>query len=421
MKIIAEMYDNFIESKYELCLYTFNELKNIIIENSGLTERELSYKFDSNTNEILETKEEYLNRNYDTILSFETIETIDYIKNFLTREYQSKKLKLSDLKKYKKNNYQNSFIDKIKDMTNEEVDFSIKSLTEELNESKTLKKFILNNNNYEHFKSIENILTNDFALDFLKTGTINMHFTNDTDSTYFSSNLSRRLFFDYDKLLRDAKKSEKELEYKLNSAKKAMENYNFCIEESKGKIVLLDGFNRLFGSSFESDNKEIIVKKYVDLSELQYSYLIYNLNDWKLKGSVRTRYNFTKDFLDRGVRASLFIKYGINDINLNALKVLNKNNNLIEVLQFFKELDTYIEEQGSNITFNMIDFINSCAVIFANQLEYVDLDTLLSIVNELKPSDIVKINNFTSKTFVERFAKEYLLNRLEQYRKKEGC
>lgn len=152
---------------------------------------------------------------------------------------------------------------------------------------------------------------------------------------------------------------------RLKRALIGAENYPFIVEINQDKVILLDGFNRLFGTDLMNPEKEIIVKVYHDLSQKDYSNVLYCVNDWKTKG-----HDFSELFYDRGVRASLWVKYGlivspyavsINiDTDTNLIKHVNEANKMMslgtkqltDVISFFnlvKENTNYSDDKIINL------------------------------------------------------------------------
>lgn len=136
----------------------------------------------------------------------------------------------------------------------------------------------------------------------------NMNFKN----LYRDSKPSSESYIDKKKKYEDYVKNEKIREKKETKNKKGaawgIEQYSFIVEEdSEGKWILLDGFNRLFGAYYPNEEKELILKIYPTLSRDKYSKLIDNVNTWK-----RINTDYSSLFFDRGVKLSLHLKYQLD-------------------------------------------------------------------------------------------------------------
>lgn len=103
------------------------------------------------------------------------------------------------------------------------------------------------------------------------------------------------------------------------------------LDSKDGKMRLLDGYNRLFGT-FESFTQEILLKVYHDITSMIWMNVMSYANAWKIRSAHRS-----SDYMDRGFKWSLHEHFGIdlavkpndlaeNSLNLNFMDAYTSGN-----------------------------------------------------------------------------------------------
>lgn len=110
---------------------------------------------------------------------------------------------------------------------------------------------------------------------------------------------------------------------RLTYATLGLESTPFIVslDSTDGKMRLLDGYNRLFGT-YETFTQEILLKVYHDITPMVWMNVMSYANAWKIKSADRS-----SRYMDRGFKWSLYEHFGIdlavkpNDSAENSLKL----------------------------------------------------------------------------------------------------
>lgn len=367
MKRLHTFKDDVINKEYDLYVTTLGELKNEIVKSSGMTTEEIRTSFDSmayeETQEISDNSETYYkeieqyitNKFKDSILYNRMKKAIqtDNLSYFLLDSTNFYDCKIDSLETIEELKGFVSFIKSARKTSN------LSEMIEVMNQlDSTDFKYIQSRgegfNSYKisaTFDIIEGFMTNAIRSDYVSKYELKTYInylkaeTEEEKRELLSDSFFRNKSETY---LKDSKISSENYDNKKNKvlfeterklkATLGMETQYFVVEKlENGKLILLDGFNRLFGSTYENEEKEIMVKVYKNISEEDYGNLVINLNSWKINNPdilVGTN-NKLLAVIDRGMLFSMYLKYGIN----------------AEI--FFKQIVTYSQMLYQN---NILDF-----------------------------------------------------------------
>lgn len=314
MKTLYTLMNDRIQQPYDLVVMKYKELKELILKDSGLTLREMQLNFDSAT--YGEVKElEFNEEELKVMVKEDAIKTIkEKNKKALTERY-------ADLLKIIDNiNEELIILNRVGKMgLTPNKASKIKFVEERLAKINLELGGVTNVEDYlAKFWGNEQLLTSRDSEFYVRSlmGIYDLIELTEriegSTSSYYSWEEFSNLGYKFKKYKSDSNERDRLFEsYSVKRVKQAevgIEVYPFAIEIYKGKHILLDGFNRLFGNDFKNIEKEIIVKVYKDLSEDDYTELIVELNDWKLKselyGDGTAKMNYKELFLDRGVKNS---------------------------------------------------------------------------------------------------------------------
>lgn len=154
---------------------------------------------------------------------------------------------------------------------------------------------------------------------------------------------------DYDLSLFDTR-NEYPIAYKgknneliVNKISGIISNYFYAYKDSKGKMFLLDGYNRLLSNYGEITevNPTVYVKVINDgdLPDNKLMSIMFSLNAWKLSTNGRDDSQFNiGNFLDRGFRLFLYTKFGI---------ILNRRIHHDDI----KVLDEYFRDESESVSY----------------------------------------------------------------------
>lgn len=198
---------------------------------------------------------------------------------------------------------------------------------------------------------------------------------------------------------------------RIEKVEHAIESYFFVIEEkADGGYVLLDGFNRLFGSYYDNHQKEIFVKVYKNLDAVEYTQIVLEANDWKIKSN-----GYDENFLDRGVKLSLFMKYGIDlrkNFGYNGYRsmrnigyMMNESETLPDLLNF---INTVILKAERNQPYLHV-LITAIAEKMHGHTTFGELLANGEVDKRLAEIDFgpmcKKLSSYSSETYAEKYIK----------------
>lgn len=261
MKKVATLVDDLVGSPYTLAIITYKELKDKVVEDSGMTETDI-FLFDYEGERELKKVEK------PSELKEEEIYGVAPYPMYTREMYRSYKEKEDRKRK---------------------------------------------NADESRMKYLGDILTYEEArADYDKTMIfLHQYLLNDGVKEEYDKKVIEYKTYQKNEQLKKKKAAEN-----MAGAAKGIEQYNFIVEEdASGNWILLDGFNRLFGAYYPNNEKEVVLKIYPSLNQETYSTLIDNINTWKK--IQLNKYRLDKDgfgphFFDRGVKWSLFLKYRID-------------------------------------------------------------------------------------------------------------
>ncbi len=153
-------------------------------------------------------------------------------------------------------------------------------------------------------------------------------------------------------------------------------NYFYAYKNNDGKMLLMDGYNRLLSDIGSLPLDPIVYIKVLtdDLSDSRLMSIMFTLNAWKLSksGSSDSKFN-ANNFLDRGFRLFLYSKF---DILLHERK---RNHDDMDIL------DEYFHNENEHVAyFNYV--LSDLFVLFQNE----------KIIEDFK--HILKHNEYTEET-----------------------
>lgn len=349
MKKIYEFKDDILNKKYDLYVSTFKELREVIVESSGMSIDEIRLKYDSlapkDTLQINENIEIYNQEVLDSLkIKYKDSTLFNRIKRVINNDTVNPDFFIEP-------NFRSFFV------TEEDTEMILKNV-EKLKTANNLQELLALYNTFEIEKSVDirksKYSRNEYKISMLQPfKTKSSKYSDDLELTIYLKylingdtsnfkNLYKSLSKTYNKNAKESyenygNRNLKKIfsEVRSTKSKLGFENYNFVVEElNDGKYILLDGFNRLFGSSYEPLDKEVMVKVYKNVSEREYSSLVLNLNDWKINSSSQYKKDYFKVF-DRGMLFSMDSKFNID---------------LKQFLDYFTAYSSFIENNIFDIT-----------------------------------------------------------------------
>lgn len=430
MKTLYTLMNDRIQKPYDLVVMKYNELKELILKDSGLTLREMQLNFDSAT--YGEVKElEFNEEELKVMVKEDAIKTIkEKNKKALTERY-------ADLLKIIDNiNEELIILNRVGKMgLTPNKASKIKFVEERLAKINLELGGVTNVEDYlAKFWGNEQLLTSRDSEFYVRSlmGIYDLIELTEriegSTSSYYSWEEFSTLGSQFKKFKSDSSERDRLFEsYSVKRVKQAevgIEVYPFAIEIYKGKHILLDGFNRLFGNDFKNIEKEIIVKVYKDLSEDDYTELIVELNDWKLKselyGDGTAKMNYKELFLDRGVKAGLFIKYGLT-VDSFVLRLMPFSSNMVEALRYSLAI---VEESNKflSILVNQVYQTNMSFTVLelgfynAKELKNLDAENVIGYFNSKGfKKHIKKIDAYSSHTYVYKYLESSVFPDLKEY------
>lgn len=435
MKTLYTLMNDRINKPYDLVVMQYKELKELILKDSGLTLREMQLRFDSAAYSEIEEKE-FNEEEVNALIKADAIKNIK-IENKKHLKARYKEV-LKDLSRYQSemNGLHKSIeiqghLVKSKQSYFARLTASINRLNLELdgvtNEDEYVNKYWGN----------ESLLTNQNSPTYVHNL---MHIYDIEELTEKIENKDKgfSMFYSwtdftnvgaaYEKYKEENKARDLRFKsYSVNRVRQAevgIEVYPFAIEIYNGKHILLDGFNRLFGNDFQNIEKEILVKVYKDLSEPDYTEVLIELNDWKIKTGFGGRgyfdLNFKELFLDRGVKASLFIKYGLT-VDSYVLRLLPYTKNMVEALRYslsiLEESNKHLEITKNHIyQTNMAFTILELGFYNVKECESLDSNNVLTYVNSKEfKKHIKKIEGYSTSTYVGNYLTKSVYKEFENF------
>lgn len=430
MKTLYTLTNDRINKPYDLVVMQYKELKELILKDSGLTLREMQLRFDSATYgdvEELEFNEEELK----VMIKEDAIKNIKAEnKKALSERYEKLLKNINEIKeelvllnrvgslgltpnKMTKINYAEERLNKI----NLDLD-GVNSVEDYLTKFWGNEYLLTNKDSELYSRGLMGIR------DILEITEL----VESKSRSFYSWEEFSTLGGEFKKYKSDSSERDKLFEsYSVKRVKQAevgIEVYPFAIEIYNGKHILLDGFNRLFGNDFKNVEKEIIVKVYKELSEVEYTELVVELNDWKLKTDLyndgSAKMNYKELFLDRGVKAGLFIKYGLT-VDSYVLRLMPFTSNMVEALRYSLAI---VEESNKHIeiVYDRIYKTNMSFTIlelgFYNVKECKNLDStnVLTYVNSKEfKKHIKKIEGYSTSTYVGNYLTKNVYKEFENF------
>lgn len=434
MKKIYEFKDDILNKKYDLYVSTFKELRDSIVESSGMSIDEIRLKYDSlapkDTSQINENIEVYNQEVLDSLkIKYKDSTLFNRIKRVINKDTVNPDFFIEP-------NFRSFFV------TAEDTEMILKNV-EKLKTANNLQELLALYNTFEIEKSVDirksKYTRNEYKISMLqpfKTKsakysedlelTIYLKYLINGDTSNFK-NLYKSLSKTYNKNAKESyenygNRNLKKIFSGVRSIKSKLgfENYNFVVEElNDGKYILLDGFNRLFGSSYEPLDKEVMVKVYKNVSEREYSSLVLNLNDWKINSSSQYKKDFFKVF-DRGMLFSMDLKFNLDlkqfldyftaysSFIENNIFDINKREFFIENLKKAEQAIKYLREANFDK-----EIINTILLGVSNKYYSQNLidDSFISMIQTWASSNSVKsivekVNSYSNGTLALKYLRK---------------